>query len=564
MEDRELWERRIGAMVHNTWRLESLIGVGGMAAVYVGVQGIGRRDAVKILHPEVARQKDLRARFEQEARVLSSFRHPGAVEVLFMGSTDDGLPFIVMELLDGESLSARFKRLGTLPPNEVLRYVDEVLSVLGAAHAQNIIHRDIKLDNVFVLKTGHVKVLDFGIARLRNSAHAVQTKIGAMLGTLPYMPPEQIRGGEIDGRADIFAVGSTMFRLLAKRRIHEGNTEAEILVKMSTEPAPPLATLVKDVSPAVCMVVDRALAFRTERRYPDAATMQGDVRAVLRGEPPPYAMERLAAGDMPNALIAPAAAPANVDLGEAPTVPPPPMSGGPSLGDAPTAAAISGAMPVINAPRAVTGATNVSPPSSPTGTSPRSATAAQANASILYGPTVMASVASLGLSEPTGAAAAAPTSEPTKAPAAQPQVAAAPYAPAGPTPPPSTQPSRASLPSAPTPALAVPSAEPTPAPASSAHTPPPIAKSLIGVTPAAAQGPRKIPLIPALIGALVVLILLFVSIAVFRGSDESTPESGAGASTTKANAGSGASTTSTESTKKTKGKRNWDKVNWDK
>ncbi|MDC3961667.1 serine/threonine protein kinase [Polyangium jinanense] len=533
MEDRELWERRIGTTLRDTWRLESLIGVGGMAAVYVGAQQIGRRDAVKILHPEVARQKDLRARFEQEARVLSSFRHPGAVEVLYMGTTEDGLPFIVMELLEGESLAARFKRLGSIPVDEMLKYVDEVLSVLGAAHAQNIVHRDIKLDNVFVLNTGHVKVLDFGIARLRNSQHAVQTKIGSMLGTLPYMPPEQIRGVEIDGRADLFALGSTMFRLLAKRRIHEGTTEAEILVKMSTEPAPPLATLVKDVSPQVCMVVDRALAFRTDRRYPDAATMQRDVRALLRGEPPPYALEKLAAGELPTALITtPAAAPTNVDLGEAPTVPPPPMGA-----DAPTAAGIGIVMPgAISAPTAVSAVTSVSPPSNPTGTGPRSATAAQANASILYGPTVMASVASLGLSEPT--------------------------------PPPATNPSRASLPSTPTGAPAAPpqrASEPTPAPASPAHTPPPMAKSLIGMAPAAPSEPRKIPLIPALIGALVCLILLFVGIAVFRGHDEPSTESGAGASTssTKANAGSGAPTTGTESSKKSK-KRNWDKVNWDK
>ena len=544
MEDRELWERRVGTTLRDTWRLESLLGVGGMAAVYVGVQEIGRRDAVKILHPEVARQKDLRARFEQEARVLSSFRHPGAVEVLFMGTTHDGLPFIVMELLEGESLAARFKRLGAMPVEEMLTYVDEVLSVLGAAHAQNIVHRDIKLDNVFVLNTGHVKVLDFGIARLRNSQHAVQTKIGSMLGTLPYMPPEQIRGVEIDGRADIFALGSTMFRLLAKRRIHEGNTEAEILVKMSTEPAPPLATLVKDVSPSVCMVVDRALAFRTDRRYPDAATMQRDVRALLRGEPPPYALEKLAAGELPTALITtPAATPANIDLAEAPTVPPPPMGGGESV----TAAGIGVVMPgVISAPTVVAAGTTVSPPSSPTGTGPRSTTTAQANASILYGPTVMASVASLGLSEPTPAPTQTPeATNSSRAPHLSAHAQASPRA-----------------------------SEPTRERASAAHTPPPMAKSLITTAAAASSEPRKIPLIPALIAALVCLILLFVSIAVFRGHDEPTTDSGAGASTTKANAGSGASTTKsnagsgapatgTESSKKTK-KREWDKVDWNK
>ncbi len=551
MEDRELWERRIGITLRETWRLESLIGVGGMAAVYVGVQAIGRRDAIKILHPEVARQADLRARFEQEARVLSSFRHRGAVEVLFMGATDDGLPFIVMELLEGESLAARVKRLGGIPSGEMLRYADEVLEVLGAAHAQNIVHRDIKLDNVFVLSSGHVKVVDFGIAQLRNSSQAVKTRIGSMLGTLPYMPPEQIRGAEIDGRADLFGLGAVMFRLLAKRRIHEANTDSEMLVKMSTEPAPALATVAPEVPASLCMVVDRALAYRVERRYPDAATMQRDVRALLRGEPPPYAMERLAAGELPNVLIPAAAASGNADFAEAPTVPPPPLDAGTGdvFRDAPTAAGLG------------TSVTRPSQQNNPMDAGPRSSTAAQANASILYGPTVMASVTSLGL---TPSPAATPAPAPAPAP-----IAAAPYAPASPTAPPSTNPSRASLPSTPNPPNTSPSKPEIAGPTSGAHTPAPFAKSLMGLaaTTPQTQGPRKIPLIPALIGALVCLILLFVSIAVFRGHDETSPEAG---STNRTNAGAGEdesrpASTGTESSKKSKSKkRNWDNVNFGK
>jgi len=530
MEDRSLWEARIGSTLRDTWRLESLIGVGGMAAVYVGAQAIGRRDAIKILHPEVARSADLRARFEQEARLLSNFRHPGAVEVLFMGTTDDGAPFIVMELLDGESLSAHAKRIGDMSVDAMLRAVDEVLAVLAAAHEQNIIHRDIKLDNVFVLRNGHVKVLDFGIARIRNSPHAVQTRMGSMLGTLPYMPPEQIRGGEIDGRADLFAVGVMMFRILTKRRIHEANTDAEMLVKMSTEPAPPLASILPSAPASLCAVVDRALAFRQERRYPDARTMQRDVQALLRGESPPYAMEKLAAGDMPNALIPPAAAPSLMALGEAPTVRPPPP-GGDAFRDAPTAA--GGVAPaVIDATEptamaavpAVTAVTSAPvPPSIPSATTPPSTVPeGRGSASIMYAPTMMANATDF----------VAP-------------------------------------PRAPSPSEIQP---PTPVPATATNTtgtftPPPTANSVIQQAKPAKQA-RPFPLIPALIAGLLCIVLLFVGIAVLRSQDDGA----SGSSKNTANAAAGedpdktneASSTSTSTpTKKRKGKRDWSKVKLD-
>src|SRR5208282_609795 len=126
-----------------------------------------------------------------------------------------------MELLDGLPLADLARRPGGIELGELLRLVDEMLDVLAAAHAQGIIHRDIKPDNLFVLHDGRLKVLDFGIARVRAGAPSkLRTRVGATLGTAPYMPPEQIRGVEIDARADLFAVGATMFRLSARRRIH--------------------------------------------------------------------------------------------------------------------------------------------------------------------------------------------------------------------------------------------------------------------------------------------------------------------------------------------------------
>jgi serine/threonine-protein kinase len=308
-------ERRVGTTLRDKWTLEKLLGVGGMAAVYVGVHRIGQRAAIKILHPEVARSPELRARFEQEAHAVNRFVHPGVVEVRDIDVTEDGAPFLVMELLEGTSLADRADG-GTVERGEVLRLADELLDVLVAAHARGIVHRDIKPDNLFVTREGRLKVLDFGIARVKDGMAALHTRTGAMLGTAPYMAPEQIRGVDIDARVDVFAVGATMFRLLARRRVHEVRGEAEMLVLMATVPAPPLVSVAPDVPPEVGRVVDRALAFDRDQRYPDAASMQRDVQALRAGVPPPSSgeaapPERTAAA-VPAALAAAAAAPAIV------------------------------------------------------------------------------------------------------------------------------------------------------------------------------------------------------------------------------------------------------------
>ncbi|MFO0757959.1 MAG: protein kinase [Byssovorax sp.] len=287
-------ETRIGTTLCNKWTLDKLLGVGGMAAVYVATHKIGRKEAIKILHPEVARSPELRARFEQEAHVANRFRHPGAVEIRDIDQSEDGTPFLVMELLHGEPLSDRAKRLGGIELPELYRLIDELLDVLAAAHAEGIVHRDIKLDNLFIQTDGHLKVLDFGIARLANSLpKPLRTRVGTALGTTPYMPPEQIKGLAVDARADLFAVGATIFRLVAKRRLHEAANEADLAVKMASMPAPPLCSVAKDAPPALGLVVDRALMFRREERYPDALTMQADLRALRAGEPPPYATRML-------------------------------------------------------------------------------------------------------------------------------------------------------------------------------------------------------------------------------------------------------------------------------
>ena len=244
---------RIGSTLLGKWTLERLLGEGGMASVYVARHKIGRLEAIKIMHPFVAASPELRARFEQEARLANRFHHAGAVEIRDIDTTEDGAPFLVMELLEGETLSALARRSKEpLDVATVLRVADEVLDVLAAAHASGIIHRDIKPDNLLLTKEGRVKVLDFGIARLREGlSRDVKTHTGTTLGTVAYMAPEQAKGGEIDARADIYAMGATMFRLLAGRRVHEADTEAERLAKLMSGAAEPLGAVAPRV-PAAC------------------------------------------------------------------------------------------------------------------------------------------------------------------------------------------------------------------------------------------------------------------------------------------------------------------------
>jgi serine/threonine-protein kinase len=397
---REPFERRVGTTLKGKWKLERLLGVGGMAAVYVGVHKIGRRDAIKILHPEVARNKDLRARFEQEAHAVNRFKHPGAVEIRDIDVSDEGAPFLVMELLEGEPLSERARRTDGVAMGELLRLTDELLDVLAAAHEQGIIHRDIKLDNLFVTEDGRLKVLDFGIARMRDGApKTLNTRTGATLGTVPYMSPEQVKGLTIDGRVDIFAVGATMFRLIGKRRIHEARTESELLVKMATQAAPGLALIAPETPEPICLVVDRALAFQRERRYPDAKTMQIDVRAVRNGSDPPFAKARLAQGDRPDEL------PPVRNITASPLVASASRSG-------PSVASSSGAEPTIAAPLgpSVDASAVVNLALADLGCAPASSGSPPGPANAVE-PTIAAAPSSMAHSVLSGAVASAPSAQ---------------------------------------------------------------------------------------------------------------------------------------------------------
>jgi serine/threonine-protein kinase len=283
--------QRVGQVLGGKWRLEQLLGSGGMAAVYRAATPDGQVAAVKLLHPEMSLKRDVRERFLREAYAANRVAHPGAVAVLEHGGGGEEPAYLVMEMLEGETLNTRFKRARGLPLGELLDVLEQVLEVLVCAHEHGIVHRDLKPDNLFVTTDGRVKVLDFGMARMAEGApRDYRTKTGTALGTLPYMAPEQALGlsRDIDGRADLFSLGATAFRILAGRRVHESESEAELLMTMASKPAPRLATVAPLVPADVCAVVDLALAFSRDARYPDARTMLRDVQALKAAERPPY------------------------------------------------------------------------------------------------------------------------------------------------------------------------------------------------------------------------------------------------------------------------------------
>jgi eukaryotic-like serine/threonine-protein kinase len=273
---------RLGTVLREKWRLDALLGVGGMAAVYAATHRNGSRVAVKILHAELSINAQVKARFLREGYVSNAVGHEGAVRVSDDDTADDGAAFLVMDLLDGETLEDRRVRFGgRLPEDEVLSMAEQVLDVLAAAHAKGVVHRDLKPENVFLTRAGQVKVLDFGIARIRElSTTSTATKGGSTMGTPAFMPPEQARGlwDEVDAQSDLWACGALMFSLLSGRQVHEGRTSNEQLLSAMTNPAPALASLVPDVGAAVAHVVDRALAFDKDKRWRDARRMQEAVR----------------------------------------------------------------------------------------------------------------------------------------------------------------------------------------------------------------------------------------------------------------------------------------------
>jgi serine/threonine protein kinase len=277
-------EARVGQTLQGKWHLDRVLGVGGMGAVYEATHRNGRRAAIKVLHARYALDRDIRKRFIREGYVANKIDHPGAVAILDDDVLADGSPFLVMEMLDGESLSTRLSRSGgQLEGTEALAIAGQIVEVLGVAHDNGIVHRDIKPANVFLTNAGHVKLLDFGLARIRDGlTSGVPTLEGVVMGTAAYMAPEQARGHQelIDARTDLFSVGAVVFRAVTGRRIHEKQTDFEMTVAAAKMHAPSLAHALPGAGPAFVAAVDRALAFDPSDRWQTARAMFEALRAA--------------------------------------------------------------------------------------------------------------------------------------------------------------------------------------------------------------------------------------------------------------------------------------------
>jgi len=288
---------RIGTTIRDKYRVDDVLGIGGMAVVYKVTHRNRAELAVKMLHPELSLRENLRERFLREGYVANTVKHPGVVAVVDDDVTEDGSAFLVMELLTGKSVHGLAKANGKrLPVPMACAILDQLLDVLAAAHDKGIVHRDIKPANLFLTDDGTLKVLDFGIARLRDamSGGVSATGTGELLGTPGFMAPEQALGkqNEIDARTDLWAAGATFFTLVSGKFVHTGENAAQLMVAAATAMPRALGS-VAEVPPAIAAVIDRALDFDRSTRWPNATAMRDALRAATQealGAPPSRAM----------------------------------------------------------------------------------------------------------------------------------------------------------------------------------------------------------------------------------------------------------------------------------
>jgi serine/threonine-protein kinase len=270
------------------YRIEALLGTGAMGEVYRAHDpAIDRLVAIKVVRPELVAGsggEQLLERFRREARAAGRRFHPNIVAIWDFGD-DNGTPFLVMELVEGQSLDQLIKSCGSLEPRRSVAIITQVLSALGFAHASGIVHRDIKPSNIMVLQGDQVKVADFGIARLEASEFTI---VGDLLGTPAYMAPEQLSGGPIDNRTDLFATGVILFEMLTGVKPFRGKSITEIISFMEKRGPEDIRALNPAVPEAMKHVIGKSVAFDPAQRYADAAAFSravADAMPGLSGEP---------------------------------------------------------------------------------------------------------------------------------------------------------------------------------------------------------------------------------------------------------------------------------------
>ena len=283
----------IGQVVSH-YRILDRLGKGGMGEVYLAEDtNLGRRVAIKF--PVLtSNERDFRARFLREARAISELSNPHIATLYDYGETSDGHPFLVMELVEGQTL-ARMMRKGELTLPLALQIIEDVASALTEAHARGIVHRDIKPQNIMINDRGQVKVLDFGLAKQLNEDPItvsepeaqtllnVHTRSGALLGTPAFLSPEQATGGSVDARSDLFALGGVFYECVTGQPAFPGSNLIEVAANVIHVEPPPPSTVNPALPPELDSVVLRALAKKVEKRYQSAEELISDVRAVRSG-----------------------------------------------------------------------------------------------------------------------------------------------------------------------------------------------------------------------------------------------------------------------------------------
>jgi serine/threonine protein kinase len=277
----------LGHVIDGRYRLEAKIGFGGMGTVYRASRlAIGDDVAIKMLHREHVADPNAAERFRREAHTAARLKHPNAVSIHDFGVSSDGLMYLVMELAEGQSLRHIIKERGPVPITVATDVTTQVCAALDEAQRLGIVHRDIKPDNIILQDTPaglRVKVLDFGIAKLRDMTQSNITQTGSVMGTPRYMSPEQCMGEEVDPRSDIYSMGIVIFEMLCGVTPFNSPTSSAVVVQQVTQAPPPLCTINGSITPAVESVVLRALEKRREDRPQTAGELAGELSVAVYG-----------------------------------------------------------------------------------------------------------------------------------------------------------------------------------------------------------------------------------------------------------------------------------------
>src|SRR5262245_37386032 len=270
---------RIGTEIAG-FRIESVLGQGGMGTVYVAEQSSPTRKVVlKLLRAELSRDEGFRRRFVHESEAAASTEHPNIVPIYAAGEAG-GVLYIAMRYVEGENLRQLIDRNGPTPPERATEIVSQVSSALDAAHARGLVHRDVKPSNVLLDEQGNAYLSDFGLIK-RSEVDTGLTKTGQFMGSIEYCAPEQIRGDEVDGRADVYSLGCVLFEAIAGRPPFKRETEIATLYAHLEQESPAISSVVPGSSPELDRLVLKAMAKRPADRYPTAGELARDARHAV-------------------------------------------------------------------------------------------------------------------------------------------------------------------------------------------------------------------------------------------------------------------------------------------